>query len=297
MFLDFIEIGTSDFNTLIQSAGPATRGLSIDPISIYLDRLPARPHCKKINAAISNREGTVNAYFIPPQTLAKHRLPNWLRGCNSIGAPHPTVHKQLAKLGIDPKDVLVTQAVPCLRLQTVFLQHSVQGVFLLKVDTEGHDSVILNDFFNDAQPAQWPHRIIFESNKLSDSETVHQLIARLILMGYDIVSCETGGGASDTHLRLNLNRLKGKTTSPHEVPSYYLEGYPKGYSPESPPHANTLEAALAHARELNCGGVTLQYGRHEVRQGRYLQHSVKDLNVCSWVLLPDVSSSSNAAVA
>jgi len=47
MFLDFIEIGTSDFNTLIQAAGPNTRGLSIDPISLYIDRLPNRPGCKK----------------------------------------------------------------------------------------------------------------------------------------------------------------------------------------------------------------------------------------------------------
>ncbi len=223
MFLDFIEIGTSDFNTLIQAAGPAAHGLSIDPISLYLDRLPNRPGCKKINAAISNFEGTVEVYFIPPQVIAKHRLPNWLRGCNSIGAPHPTVARQLDKMGIAPELVLMRQPVPCHRLQTVLRQQDVQGVFMLKVDTEGHDAVILNDFFSDATPEQWPHQIIFESNKLSDSETIHRLIAKLILMGYDIVACETGGGASDTHLRLNLNRLKGERGS---IPN--REGIPGG---------------------------------------------------------------------
>lgn len=286
-FLDFIEIGTSDFNTLIQAAGPDTRGLSIDPISLYLERLPNRPGCKKINAAISNVEGTVNVYFIPPQTLAKHKLPNWLRGCNSIGAPHPTVEKHLAKTGLTQQDVLVTQAVPCLRLQTIFQQHEVHGVFMLKVDTEGHDSVILNDFFSDAKPEQWPHQIIFESNKLSDSETIHQLIAKVILMGYDIVSCQTGGGASDTHLRLNLNRLKGERSNIQTAKGYYLEGYPKGYQPDTPPHDNSVEAALAHAAQIGAAGVTLQYGRYEVRQGRYLQHSVKDLKVQSWIRLPN----------
>lgn len=287
MFLDFIEIGTSDFNTLIQAAGPDTRGLSIDPISLYLDRLPNRPGCQKINAAISNSEGTVEVYFIPPQVIAKHRLPNWLRGCNSIGAPHPTVTRQLAKMEIDPESVLVRQPVPCLRLRTVMNQQNVQGVFLLKVDTEGHDSVILNDFFEDAAPRQWPHQIIFESNKLSDSETIHRLIARLILMGYDIVSCQTGGGASDTHLRLNLNRLKGECTTIQVANGYYLEGYPKNYRSETPPHDNSLAAALAHAAQIGAAGVTLQYGRYEVRQGRYLQHSVKDLKVQSWIRLPD----------
>ena len=290
MFLDFIEIGTSDFNTLIQAAGPDTRGLSIDPISLYIDRLPNRPGCKKINAAISNVEGTVNVYFIPPQMLAKHKLPNWLRGCNSIGAPHPTVEKLLAKAGLAQQDVLVIQAVPCLRLQTIFQQHEVHGVFMLKVDTEGHDAVILNDFFSDAQPGQWPHQIIFESNKLSDSEMIHRLIAKLILMGYDIVSCQTGGGASDTHLRLNLNRLKGERTIIQTAKGYYLEGYPKNYSPLNLPHENNLDSALGYARQQQAAGVTFQYGRYEVRQGRYLQRSVKDLRVCSWITLPVVTN-------
>ncbi|MGV3468827.1 FkbM family methyltransferase [Limnobacter sp.] len=289
MFLDFIEIGTSDFNTLIQAAGPDTHGLSIDPISLYLDRLPNRPGCKKINAAISNFEGTVEVYFIPPQVIAKHRLPNWLRGCNSIGAPHPTVSKQLEKMDIDPELVLVRQPVPCHRLQTVLHQNDVQGVFMLKVDTEGHDAVILNDFFDDASPQQWPHQIVFESNKLSDSETIHRLIAKLILMGYDIVSCETGGGASDTHLRLNLNRLKGERTTIQTAKGYYLEGYPKNYSPLNLPHENNLDSALEYAHRQQAAGVTFQYGRYEVRQGRYLHHSVKDLKVQSWMRLPETS--------
>ncbi len=289
MFLDFIEIGTSDFNTLIQAAGPDTHGLSIDPISLYLDRLPNRPGCKKINAAISNFEGTVEVYFIPPQVIAKHRLPNWLRGCNSIGAPHPTVSKQLEKMDIDPELVLVRQPVPCHRLQTVLHQNDVQGVFMLKVDTEGHDAVILNDFFDDASPQQWPHQIVFESNKLSDSETIHRLIAKLILMGYDIVSCETGGGASDTHLRLNLNRLKGERTTIQTAKGYYLEGYPKNYSPLNLPHENNLDSALEYAHQQQAAGVTFQYGRYEVRQGRYLHHSVKDLKVQSWMRLPETS--------
>ena len=158
---------------------------------------------------------------------------------------------------------------------------------MLKVDTEGHDAVILNDFFDDATPQQWPHQIVFESNKLSDSETIHRLIAKLILMGYDIVSCETGGGASDTHLRLNLNRLKGERTTIQSAKGYYLEGYPKNYSPLNLPHENNLDSALEYANQLQAAGVTFQYGRYEVRQGRYLQHSVKDLKVQSWIRLPD----------
>ena len=39
MIYDFVEIGTSDFNTLLQSSKDQ-RGLSIEPLKIYLDKLP-----------------------------------------------------------------------------------------------------------------------------------------------------------------------------------------------------------------------------------------------------------------
>jgi hypothetical protein len=41
MFFDFVEIGTSDFDTLIQKAGDTDIGISIDPIDEYLERLPS----------------------------------------------------------------------------------------------------------------------------------------------------------------------------------------------------------------------------------------------------------------
>ena len=39
MHYDFIEVGTSDFRTLIQTCGPNEIGLSIEPIKMYLDNL------------------------------------------------------------------------------------------------------------------------------------------------------------------------------------------------------------------------------------------------------------------
>jgi hypothetical protein len=44
---DFIEIGTSDFDTLIETSDDKTVGLSIEPIKYYLDRLPERKNVKK----------------------------------------------------------------------------------------------------------------------------------------------------------------------------------------------------------------------------------------------------------
>ena len=48
MNYDFIEVGTSDFDTLIQDATDNCIGLCIEPIKFYLDRLPNKPNVKKI---------------------------------------------------------------------------------------------------------------------------------------------------------------------------------------------------------------------------------------------------------
>jgi len=69
MFYDFVEIGTSDFDTLIQRADDRTIGLSVDPIKLYLDRLPQPRHCSKLAAAISDHDGETVAYYIPPERI------------------------------------------------------------------------------------------------------------------------------------------------------------------------------------------------------------------------------------
>ena len=53
MKYDFIEIGTSDYDTLIQQCGDDEIGLSIEVVKSYIDRLPEKKNVKKINCGIS----------------------------------------------------------------------------------------------------------------------------------------------------------------------------------------------------------------------------------------------------
>ncbi len=285
MFYDFVEIGTSDFHTLIERADDNTIGLSVDPIKLYLDRLPQPRACTKLAAAISDHDGETVAYYIPPERINAYGLPDWVRGCNSIGAPHASVAIMLREMGLAEKDVVVEQPIPCLRLTTLLDQVRALGVYLLKTDTEGHDTVILNDFFNCAERALWPHELVFETNILSDQETVHKLIARLITAGYDIVQASTGGGATDTFLRLNLRRLKYKSAFTMDLAGYHLGAYPEGYDPANPPHENTPEAASAWCIEHGCSGVTFTNDRFEVRNGAHLIRETGGAHVVSWVYL------------
>eukprot|EP01030_Chromulinospumella_sphaerica_P004317 gene4317-4225_t len=58
----------------------------------------------------------------------------------------------------------------------------------------------------------------------------------------------------DTHLRLNLNRLKGERATIQTAQGYYLEGYPKNYSPLNLPHENNLDSALKYASQQQAAG-------------------------------------------
>src|SRR5262245_37280946 len=120
MFFDFVEIGTSDFSTLIQEADESVTGLSIDPIRIYLDNLPDHKNCIKLNAGISNRDGDTFAYYLTPENIAKYELPEGVRGCNTIDQPHETVVSTFKSMDIKLEDVITCVKIPVYRLVTVF---------------------------------------------------------------------------------------------------------------------------------------------------------------------------------
>lgn len=283
-FLDYCEIGTSDFDTLIQRAKGGDRGLSIDAIPCYLERLPSPPNWTKLNAAISSKEGVVDAYYLDPPDIVKHGLPRWVRGCNSLFAPHQTVVRLLQSRSMS-MDLINKKSVPMRRLASIFDEMSVDGVYYLKVDTEGHDAVILNDVFSSISRFCYPHELRFESNKLSNNIKIHELIVRLVTIGYDVVSCQTGGSATDTHMRLNINRVKARKAFSKAIKGYYLAGYPLGYDPKSPPHENSLDAAMKYCKKIGAGGVTHQRERFEVRKGDYLfrGRGVEELE--TWVFI------------
>ena len=172
MNYNFIEIGTSDFETCIHDADDTVMGLSIDPIQLYLDNLPNRKNVRKINAAISNHNGTTHVYYVNPMIIKQFNLPDWYRGCNSIGHPHIT-----------------RQEIQVINIETLFKNNNVGSIDLLKVDTEGHDPVILENYIEycDAHPELYAKQIIFETNVLSSKTDQEMVISALNARGYRVV--------------------------------------------------------------------------------------------------------------
>ena len=190
---DFVEIGTSDFDTLIENASDATIGLSIEPIRYYLDRLPTKPNVKKLNCAVSNQNGEIEIYYIPPNILQQYGLPDWLRGCNSVGAPHPTANNVVRDHNLNPSVIFQRDIIRMIDFETLCKEQQIEGIRYLKVDTEGHDCVILRNLFEYAIacPEILPKKILFESNILQKIEDIRDIIAKSEKLGYRVIYSNT----------------------------------------------------------------------------------------------------------
>jgi hypothetical protein len=82
---DYVEVGTSDFDTLLQSSPENYTGLSVDAVPVYLSRLPNRTNHHKWNAGLAYRSGMDRVYYIHPDDIAAHKLPDYLKGCSAVG--------------------------------------------------------------------------------------------------------------------------------------------------------------------------------------------------------------------
>ena len=189
----FVEIGTSDFDTEIQACEESATGLSIEPVKRYLDNLPDKKNVKKINCAVSDYDGTIKIYYVTDENIKKHSLPEFVRGCNSVNKPHPI----LTQVGFGaniPSDLINVDEVPVKTFQSLAAEYEIESIDFLKIDTEGHDCVILRNYlaFCASNPGVLAKRVLFESNQLSTANDVWQIINRFMSLGYTLISTSRG---------------------------------------------------------------------------------------------------------
>ena len=65
----FIEIGTSDFETICQTCRDDEVGISVEPVKEYLDALPSKKNVTKLNVAISDTDGFISIFHVSPNVL------------------------------------------------------------------------------------------------------------------------------------------------------------------------------------------------------------------------------------
>lgn len=165
-----VEIGVCDFET---QAGMED-GLFIEPVRHYFDKLP---DCRKEQAAVSNYTGFIDIFYVDPVEIVARRLPDWMKGCNSVGRPH-IQHAAL------PPEIVRVDRVPVFPLKTLLQKHGITQIDTLKIDTEGHDAIILHDFLDTCLIR--PTTILFENNGLVPAADVDLISRRLRAVGYQV---------------------------------------------------------------------------------------------------------------
>ena len=183
--LDFLEIGTSDYDTCAQECSNDAFGISVEPLKFYLDRLPNKKNVIKVNNAISknNESGSIDLYYIPSNVIEINQLPYWFKGCNSIGEYHP-LHIKHKVIHLVKKETV--NLIPISELLT---KYKVKKIKFLKLDTEGLDCHILRNlliYLKDKSFDYYPDSILFESNEHTEKQFVQSTIQLFKNLNYNV---------------------------------------------------------------------------------------------------------------
>jgi len=143
----FIEIGTSDFDTLIPLAKKGWKGIFVEPVKYLIDNLEKIDGCIYENAAITSYNGDITINYDPKP---EHQ---WQRGVGYVTrnengfmplvseASSPSNHYWDNKFNNITKD-----KVPCMTLDALIDKHNVKSIDFLKIDIEGMEYVILDTY-------------------------------------------------------------------------------------------------------------------------------------------------------
>ena len=127
--------------------------------------------------AVSDTNGFMDIYYIPNEKMVEYSLPIWVRGTNSINKPHPFA---LKKIGEELYNKIVQiDKVPTITWDTLVKQENIKTIDFLKIDTEGHDHVILKDYLKlcETNPNLFANKIQFEfHHEISNIEELKKII-------------------------------------------------------------------------------------------------------------------------
>lgn len=135
----FIEIGTSDFDTLTPLAKQGWKGVFVEPVSYLLDNVERVEGCVYLNVAISDYDGEAEIeYVAKPED-------EWERGVNSL------VGEDRSNL-FDYRETVVDQT-KVMRLDTLVDEYNIKSIDFLKIDIEGSEWKILKDYSFRVKPS------------------------------------------------------------------------------------------------------------------------------------------------
>lgn len=203
MHYDYIEVGTSDHNTLYEHAPATARGLSVEPLEYYLNRIGgvASDTKIKVNAAMVpvKTEPTAPIYFVDEALHPEYVTGayHWVRGSNSVFKPHPIVSEKVPLYAVSIKHV------PIHDWKELLSMHDVTSIERMKIDVEGLDVALVDaycEYMSSAATPFYPKQLVFEcwTWTLNDEATT-KLFQRLVDVGYKVHVIIENNHVSDVH--------------------------------------------------------------------------------------------------
>ena len=230
---DFVEIGTSNYNTFTQSCAGALygredawkflpldksltlmRGLAVDMNRESLKQLPNLSNVQKVHAAVSEVNGNLQMHYVPFSSIIRwernfakrgsrhgHAAMQLARACSSLGK-HSVLRRVLKRVGL--LQLIRKKKVPVCSMERLFRCYRVGSVGVLALDCEGHDCAIVRGLLKacKSRPEWYPECLILETNGMNDelfgSGTEDQTVSDLKACGYTVIY---GGGYRSTGAR------------------------------------------------------------------------------------------------
>lgn len=144
MRFDHVDIGTCDFEVADGVFSPDKNYLLVEPMLEYLDRLPSGENIKKENSACSDKNGSIDIFYVPEEVISKYNLPVGIKGCSKIGEMHSTVLSIFKRSGISI-DLIKKKNINVISFSDLVDKYCIDSIGQLKIDTEGHDHIIARE--------------------------------------------------------------------------------------------------------------------------------------------------------
>jgi hypothetical protein len=186
MRFDFVDIGTCDFNTSADEVlkDEKAKVLLIEPLRFYLDRLRVHDNILKSNVAIGDRRDRVPVFYLDENVIKQYDLPNWLKGCSTIGRPHWLAVSNLEQKGLS-LDLIQQHEINMVTFDDLCAVYDIQSIGKLTIDTEGHDHLILPDVYKKVANGFDIKTIIFEYQPyMENTQKLDELAAQFEKLGY-----------------------------------------------------------------------------------------------------------------
>lgn len=220
---DFIEAGTSDWNTLSHGcandedlASQATRfirtssdslrdvrGLAVEPVAELLERLPKLPRVQKVTAALDEYSSKETLHCVSLENIDRymgqykteypgshrHNLVDvmwYAKSLATIGSPHPDLKLMLDAIG--RPDLMEAREVPVFSWGDLCHWYGVGSVDVVQLDCEGRDCAIIRGIVSHCRwnPDAWPRIIVFEANYLTPQDEIEETLDTLQRHGYKL---------------------------------------------------------------------------------------------------------------